>query len=394
MRSRLLVGLALLPIMATAQTAAIVAPEPMPLRASATLSGVRSVYDVVTRNDGGVVALVRIADHTGIVWLDASWKESRRVEFRGVRNGEMTRMVAGADGGFLAALETTIGGRETNGLRVIDRQGALKQLMPLSGPVTALHALPGGDALVAAFVLQDDGDGVTSLLRVSGSGAQRWHMRLARAQVHHLTVATGEFFAAASDPLAERHDRVIRGSLDGTMRWDRPLPWDATHGAAVARALESDATQSNASGQSRARHAIVAAAAQEVAVFATGGLSFERFIPVRYGLTRDGAVTSGPILTPVREAWARGRLPYAGWAPTAFPTGVVANSDGSYTLAMQYQDADGEGYAALARVRADGATQRVWWAVTRDRLVQTSAGWVLVQAGREQTQISQVDGLP
>lgn len=395
LRSRLFAVLAALPIVLAAQGAAtsgVVAP--MPLRATSVLEGVRAVHDLHALPLGGFVALVRIADHTGMVWLDAALRETRRVEYRGVRSGEMLRMAAVPSGGFLAAVETSSGARAVTGLRMIDAQGVLQRLIPLAGPVSAMHALPGGDVLVAVFLLQPDGDGVTQLLRVSPDGAQRWQLRLPRAQVDRLTIADDAFFAAVADPLAERGARVLSASLDGRLRWEQPLPWDAAASAAVEAALGADASQTRSAEAAYARQAVLALVADELVVFAAGGQSFERYLPVRYHVTRAGSVTRGPVLTPMREGWSAGRMPYSGWAPSAFPTGVGREADSPYTLALQYQDADGEGFAALARSRADGATHRLWWALSRDPLIETPVGWILVQAGREATRLGLVGDQP
>lgn len=366
----------------------------MPLRVTAVLAGVSTVYDLSPVPHGGVAALVRIADHTGIVWLDSTWKESRRVEFRNVRNGEMMRMAALRNGGFLAAAQSNTGGRSLDGVRVIDAQGGLQRLIPLAGPVTAMYAIEDGDVLAAAFTLQPDGSGVTTVLRLTRDGTIRWRLRVPRAQIDNMAITAGGFLATAGDPLAERSDRLLRGSLDGQLTWDKPLPWDAAAGAAVERALAAEAAAPRTGQSSYARNGIIAVAYREAVVFAAGGASFSRFIPVRYGVTLDGVSVNGPIVTAVREAWGAGRVPYAGWAPTAFPTSAVTNSDGTFTLAVHYQDADGTGYSALARVRPDGATTRAWWAQTRERLFRTSTDWILVQPGREETRISVVDGSP
>lgn len=391
----LLAVLSLTPLALVAQDAvASRIAEPMPLRAMAVLDGVRTVHDLHEMPRGGFVALVRIADHSGMVWLDAALRETRRVEFRGVRSGEMLRMVAVPSGGFLAAVETASGARTVTGLRLIDAQGALQRLVPLAGPVSALHALPGGDVLVAVFLLQPDGDGVTQLLRLAPDGTQRWQLRVPRAQVARLTASADAYFAAVDDPLAERGARVIGGSLDGRLLWERELPWDAAATATVEAVLGPDASGTRAAGASRARHGVVSLAADALVVFAAGGQSFERFVPLRYRLTLAGEVADGPVITPVREGWSTGRMPYSGWAPSAFPTGGCLEADGSYTFALQYQDADGEGYVAVARTRADGTTQWLRWALSRDPLIATSAGWILVQAGREATRIGLMEDVP
>lgn len=388
MRPLLIAALALLPLTAAAQkssgSAASAVAQPMPLRVTTELAGVIEVHDLHSLADGGAAALVRIADHVGIIWLDASWKETRRVEFRTVRSREMLRMAPTPDGGFIAAVDT----RTATGLRVIDPQGRPQRLIPLASAATTLRALPGGDVLVTTFTLQADGSGVTQVQRLSREGTVRWQLRIPRAQVERLTVTADAFYVSAADPLAERSARVLRGSLDGRWLWERALPWDAAAAAAVERVL----------GRTRgeptyARSGIVAASANGVVVFAQGGESFGRFLPQRYDLTLGGEVTRGPVVTPAREGWGAGREPYAGWAPTAYPSGAVANADGTFTLAMHYQDADGAGYVALARTRADGTTVKLWWAVSREALVETGAGWVLVQRG-EGVRISLVEGTP
>lgn len=392
MRTRLFVVLSLMPLAVGAQKSGpLDVAAPLPLRATVSLAGVSTVYDISRLERGEFAALVRIADHTGIVWLDASLKELRRVEYRSVRNGEMLRFTSLTNGGLAAAVESTRGSQTTYGVRMLDAQGALQRLIPLSGEVTAVHALPGGDVLAAVFDLQSDGNGSARVLRLTTTGAIRWSVPVPRAKVNYLAVASDAFYATATDPLAEDHDRVLRGTLNGALDWDLALPWTDAAGAAVERALDAEEV---AATPSYARNGIVAVESQGVTVFAAGGASFARFLPVRYELTLNGVVSSGPIITAVREAWGRGRLPASGWAPTAFPTGAEANADGTYTLAIQYEDGDGEDYAALARVRADGTTRRVWWGVTRDRLFSTTAGWVFVQSGRAETQLSLVDGVP
>lgn len=124
--------------------------------------------------------------------------------------------------------------------------------------------------LVTTFTLQADGSGVTQVLRLSHEVTVRWQLRIPRAQVDRLTVSTDAIYLSAPDPMAERSDRVLRGSLDGRWLWEH----------------------------------------------------------------------------------------------------------------------------ALARTRADGATVNLWWAASRDPLVATDAGWMLVQAGPEGTRVSLVDGAP